>query len=144
MGKDSLTVTSKLENLSKVRNFVKETAKDVGLYSEGVMGVVLAVDEACANIIQHGYVGKAGEITITIFRNEDSMIVSVSDNAPPYNPLEETPVPDLSVDLSERAVGGMGVLIIKQNTDFVEYKVTESGGNALIMTKQIKENETGT
>lgn len=135
MEKASLTVTSQLGNLSKVRLFVERTAKGAGLSSEGVLGIRLAVDEACANIIQHGYADKDGEITVTISINADSMIVCVSDDAPLYNPLEETPTPDLNTDLSERAIGGMGVLIIKQNTDLVEYEITESGGNALIMTK---------
>jgi serine/threonine-protein kinase RsbW len=138
MSSASLTVRSDLENLSSIRSFIKETAENAGLPGEGVSQLRLAVDEACANIMIHGYRQNDGEITIAVNHGGGKMVVSVSDDAPRYNPLKETPSPDLEAPLDERLLGGMGVLLIKQNTDAVEYQSTASGGNVLILTKLMR------
>lgn len=65
------------------------------------------------------------------------MVVVVSDTASPYNPLLEACEPDLDSPLTERPFGGLGVLLVKQNTDNVEYEVTPTGGNTLTLTKFI-------
>lgn len=137
----SLTVVSDLKNLSEIRNFVGNAAKDAGLSDEGVAEIRLAVDEACANIIQHGYKNNDGEIVIGVTQDNDKVVVTVSDDAPSYNPLKETPEPDLDAPLDERPLGGMGFLIIRENTDAVEYRARESGGNALSMAKHFLKQE---
>ena len=137
MGKstNSLKVQADLKNLSDIREFVKDSAEVAG-FSEGeIYEIRLAVDEACANIISHGYKGNDGDITVTVDHDNDSLTVSLRDSAPLYNPLEETPSPNLDIPLEERAIGGMGVLIVKQNTDCVKYQHSATGGNELILTK---------
>lgn len=131
----SLTVQSNLENLSRIRGFIEEAAGRAGLSGQGISEIRLAVDEVCANVMTHGYKNTSGVLDICVDQTDNKMIVTVSDDAPPYNPLQETPIPDLEAPLDQRPLGGMGVLLVKQNTDWVEYKTTESGGNALIMTK---------
>lgn len=131
----SLKIKAGLENLSSIRNFVEEVAEKIDLSEASRMKIRLAVDEACTNIMLHGYASTEGEIDIAIKSEGAKMIVTLSDNAPQYNPLCNTCAPDLAAPLSERAIGGMGIIIIKQNTDAVAYDTIEGGGNRLILTK---------
>lgn len=126
---------SDLKNLSNIRNFIEEEAEKIGLSEVAISEIRLAVDEACANIIIHGYKNNSGDLDITVKFGNNKMIVTLGDHAPLYNPLKETPRPNLESPLNERPLGGMGVLLVKQNTDAIEYRVTANGGNALILTK---------
>lgn len=131
----SLSVHSDLKNLATIRDFIKEAAETVALSKEKISELQLAVDESSANIIIHGYKDSAGDLVINVSHEANKMIVSLSDTAPLYNPLQEAPLPELEIPLEEREVGGMGVVLLKLNTDETEYKVTANGGNELIMTK---------
>lgn len=131
----SLKVKSELKNLASVRDFVKKAAENSGLSQDGILEICLAADEACANIINHGYKNESGDIVITVSHDEKKLTVSLSDNANPYNPLEEAVGADIDAPLNERILGGMGVILVKQNTDSVEYQRLSGGGNKLIMTK---------
>ena len=135
-----LKVDSDLKNLSVIRSFIEDAAARVGLSEEGVSKIRLAVDEACANIIQHGYGDNDGEIRLEAKQADGKLVVTLVDDAPPYNPLTETSAPDMSVPLEDRPLGGMGVLLVKQNTDAAEYRSTDSGGNALILTMHCPTN----
>ena len=136
---NSLTVQSDLKNLSIIRSFVEDAADNVGLSKEATSGMRLAVDEACANIILHGYKNSEGEIEVSVHQDGPALVVTLSDEAPLYNPLEESSKPDLDAPLEMRALGGMGVLLVQQNTDAVEYRKNARGGNTLILTKSFSE-----
>ena len=65
--KKKLVIKSKTENLSTIREFVSENANDAGLSKEEIDDIILAVDEACTNIIKHAYKSfPDGEIIIAI------------------------------------------------------------------------------
>ena len=133
-----LEVESSLESLPIIRRFIEEETAKVGLTERGVSEMRLAVDEACANIIMHGYKEAMGKIVVRVDHDENDVIVALSDSAPLYNPLEETKAPDFGVSLDERAVGGMGVYLVKENTDSVEYETGKDRGNILILRKTRK------
>lgn len=130
-----LKVQSDLNNLSNIRSFIMKAADKLEVSDDAASEICLAVDEACANIIIHGYKETNGNIVISVNFKNNKMIVTVSDEAPLYNPLNYSSKTNLNVPLSERPLGGMGVMLIKQNTDLVEYETTSNGGNTLRMTK---------
>ena len=52
---NKLIVQSRTENLSKIRDFVSNKASESGISNDEVENIMLAVDEACTNIIKHAY-----------------------------------------------------------------------------------------
>jgi len=130
----SLRVASDLGNLEVIRKFVEQGAKESGLSEDGVSGLRLAVDEACANIIMHGYRELSGDIEITITAGADQIQVALEDWAPSFNPLKRASGRDFDKPLDQRALGGMGVFLIRDNTDSAEYQLRDDGGNRLILT----------
>lgn len=131
----SLTVTADLNNLTDIYRFVEQTAATLGLESSVIYEVKLAVDEAATNIIVHGYKDQGGNIEIEISQKEDALIVQLRDEAVPFDPTS-VPPPDLTKPLTERAIGGLGVYLMQQTMDEVNYGVTSSGGNELTLIKR--------
>ena len=64
---------------------------------------------------------KEHEIEINIDLKKDCLAISLSDDGIPFNPLTiELPGTDLS--LEERGIGGLGIHLVKNIMDEVEYK----------------------
>jgi serine/threonine-protein kinase RsbW len=97
--------------------------------------LVHAVDEAASNIIIHGYKGKPGEIEIAVNREGDNLVVRLRDHAPHFNP-NNYPMPDLTLPLKKRPLGGLGIYFIRHFSDEVRYRVNEKGGNELTLVKK--------
>ena len=48
----------RFSSLAKIGRLVRQAAKEAGLNDKSAYDVELAVDEACTNIIEHGYGGE--------------------------------------------------------------------------------------
>ena len=131
----SISVSADVKNLAEIRQFVREELISHDLDPIVISDVVLAVDEAVTNIILHGYRGQLGIIKVILEIEDDRLIVRLRDQAPAYDPLN-TPVPDSSVPLVQRPLGGLGVFLIKQLMDDVKHLISPQGGNELIMVKE--------
>jgi len=131
----SLTITANLNNLTDIYHFVQQTAARLGLEASIIYEVQLAVDEAVTNIIVHGYQNQGGNIEIEIKQDRDALVIHLRDNAIPFNPTS-IPPPELTKPLTERAIGGMGVHLMRQTMDEVNYAVTSGGGNELTLIKR--------
>lgn len=130
-----LVVASDPKHLSSIRDFVKDAADKVGFSETEMEEIRLAVDEACANIMIHGYGHSEGSLIITADFLEDRLIIRIVDQAKKYDPLSSARSADLDAPLEERVLGGMGVILMKQGTDTLEYNYTENNENMLIMSK---------
>lgn len=107
-----------------------------GFSDEEILDTQLAVEEAVSNVILHGYAGNRGEILITCRTIPGLAEVQIEDNAPSFNPLT-IPEPDISGDIENRKIGGLGVFLIRQVMDDMIYR-HEKGKNILVMVKKKK------
>ena len=128
-----LTVRAKLPALAAIADFLEETLAESG--DEMVFAVQLAVDEACSNTILYGYpAGEAGTITLTCSVDADAVLVTITDDGIPFDPLTAPP-PRLDVPAEERPIGGLGIHFIRTVTDSVAY-AREGERNVLSMEKK--------
>jgi serine/threonine-protein kinase RsbW len=135
MGKRySLRIDADLENLARVRRFVEQTAAMEGANPAAVDDLVLAVDEALTNVIAHGYGDQSGQVEVEVERVGDRLTVCLRDRAPAFDPTAHRP-PDLTLPLSERAVGGMGIYLMCQSVDDVVHRAIPGEGNELTLVK---------
>jgi serine/threonine-protein kinase RsbW len=132
-----LRIPGVLMNVATACDFVIESAQTAGLDERGVYHCRLAVEEACTNVIEHGYQfdGANKSIDIVTQQYSDSFVITIVDDAPPYNPLLK-PEPDPRTPLWEREEGGWGVAFIKKVMDQVDY-IHEDNRNHLIMIKRL-------
>lgn len=135
----SVSVPALAESLKLVRRVVESGASSCGFGKETIQDVVLAVDEACQNVIRHAYDGiKNGEIIVSISRDEQSLIIRIRDFAQRVDQSKIHPR-----DLDDIRPGGLGTHFIKEVMDKVEFKVPGDGqnnnkGNLLVLTKSLK------
>ena len=133
-----LTVEGHPENLATIADFVIKAAQASGLNEKATFEVQMAVDEACANVIEHGYgeEEEKGEIALCCKRAEDDFVVTIRDQGQPFNP-EAIPPPDLTRSLAERRNGGLGLYFMRQLMDEVRFHF-DTEGNELTMLKKIR------
>lgn len=122
------------ERLCLVRALVKITAEVVGCNEELREKLVIAVNEACMNVIQHAYKGNdAGEIILQILNEDTQLVFRLLDYAEPID-LDSVK----SRKLEDVRPGGLGVHFIREIMDDCKMGHLESGeGNYLEMKKKI-------
>lgn len=128
----SLSLVATREDLAKIRHFVDETGQKGGLSPELTARVRLAIDEAVANVLEHGYQSRPGRLTVELWQEETYLIGQITDEAPPFDPTR-IPPPDLSIPAPLRSPGGLGVTLIRQVLDELSYEAPPVGGNRLTM-----------
>lgn len=133
-----LRISGVLANVATACDFVVEVAEMAGLDERGIYHCRLAIEEACTNVIEHGYEfdGADKVIDIVCQTHSDQLIITIMDDGPPYNPLTKSD-PDPKTPLWERNEGGWGVAFIKKVMDKVDYNFSEDR-NHLILSKRIR------
>ncbi len=123
-----------LTYLAGIRNFIRATVIPFCKDEDFLYELTLAVEEAVANIIIHGYHGQKGIITLFVLPTESSVEILLQDDAPPFDPTS-VPPPKLDLPLDERPLGGLGVHLIRNHADHMTYQRTDSGLNELRLVK---------
>lgn len=132
----ALDVLADLTKLAMIRGFVAEAGRELDLEEPVISDLQLAVDEACTNIVKHGYGGRGGRIEITVEPVDEGIHVTIHDWGAAFDP-QKVPLPDLMAPLEQRPLGGLGLLLIQRVMDQVDFEFDEENGNRLIMLKRI-------
>lgn len=133
-----LRVKSKTENLSEIRDFVSTNALAAGMPVATIDNIILAVDEACTNIIKHAYkLSPQGEIIIKIDYDEEQFTITIIDYGKSFEP-DRIPRPDLQKYYREHRVGGLGMYLMKSLMDDVEYTSIPGKYNQVLLSKKIR------
>lgn len=125
---------ARAEVLRTIRAAVRGAAEHFGCGARCASDVVHAVDEACQNIIRHGYGSDVeGSIEIDIRREGDSIVVLLRDHAPTVKEDRIRPR-----DLDDVRPGGLGTHFIRMLMDQSEFLPPPGGtGNLLRLAKRI-------
>ncbi len=121
------------EKLPEIRRFIERWAQFAG-FGDTVAGqVVMACDEACTNILRHGYQGVPGPVTVTAQTTDTALLVQIADTAPPANPDKIK-----GRELSDLRPGGLGTVVLEKVFDEVKYTPLDQG-NRLALSKLLPE-----
>jgi sigma-B regulation protein RsbU (phosphoserine phosphatase) len=134
----SLTFPARAEELHPVREVVRETCEKCGCPPALAQDLVIAIGEACQNVVRHAYKDiDDGEATLDILCRDGMLEFCLLDTAPPVDREKVKPVWPKEVH-----PGGLGVCLIHNIMDRVEYLPAPSGqGNLLRMTKFFKRHK---
>jgi serine/threonine-protein kinase RsbW len=131
----TIHIESRTDRLITVREFVSEAARDFGFSDEDVSKIALAVDEACTNIIKHGYkYDPTKNITIIIQRGKGTFRVVIRDSGMQFNP-DDVHSPDMKEYMKHYRRGGLGIYLMKSLMDKVEYSIAPGKTNEVRLTK---------
>ena len=129
------TFPGRYENLEKIAEFVRRNALAAGFSDAAIYAIETAVDEACSNIIEHGYGGEGkGEIECCCDSDDNGFIITLIDQGMPFDP-DEASLPDLTAALEDRKAHGLGLYFMHQMMDEVSFNSVEGKGNILTMIK---------
>ncbi len=136
-----LKIFSRTENLSVIRQFIQSASEQVGMKPGVTEDVMLAVDEACTNIIKHAYKSHPdGEILVKLNYSEHTLTIIIIDYGKSFHP-EDVPDPDLQKYYRQHRVGGLGMYLMKTLMDEVSYNSIPGKYNEVCLTKYL--NNTG-
>jgi serine/threonine-protein kinase RsbW len=129
-------IPADLERLGELRALVREVGTAGGASRSDIDDLVQAVDEAAANTVVHGYAGRPGWIDATLRIVDRTLIVTLEDEAPSFDPTV-APEPDMDVPALVRGPGGMGIHLMRLATDTLDYRPRAGGGNVLTLTRSL-------
>lgn len=127
-----------LAELQWLNQLVSDFAEHHGLPSELVFRLTLVLEEIITNVISYGYEdAMEHEISVRLSWEDPDMKIEVEDDGRPFNPLEAPP-PDMVKPLAERPVGGLGIHLVREMMDKLEYR-RENDKNLLVLKTRVRE-----
>ena len=131
--KDELFIEAKIENVTTVQEFISERIKDCDVSIQNSIGLV--IDEIFSNISNYAYNPTAGNALIRIKVRKNDITLEFEDSGKPFNPLERDD-PNTLLELDEMDIGGLGIFLVKDTMDSVEYR-HEKNKNILTIRKNL-------
>ncbi|HQU71767.1 MAG TPA: SpoIIE family protein phosphatase, partial [Calditrichia bacterium] len=134
VSKEEIIVPATMAHLKEVRDFIEHIGKKYRFSDKVINSFKLVVDEACTNIIRHGYLDiKDGKITVRAIIRRLSLTIAIIDQGRSFDP-RQMKNPDLEKYVQIGKKGGLGIFMMRKLMDDIQYNLT-SKGNELRLTK---------
>lgn len=137
--------TNDTANLARIRSFVRSKAESMGFAADELDKIELAVDEACANVIEHAYPPDAHgkphphQLHLCLKLEFGKFTVIITDHGETFDPSIIQP-PDMSEYLAQYRVGGLGIYLMRSLMDEVDYHIQPGIKNEVRMVKFLVPN----
>lgn len=130
------------EHLAEIIEDIESFSSKDKWSSDLLFRVNLIVEEMVLNILDYGYCDPSGPVQIVVTSKPETVTIDITDQAPPFDPLNDAPAPDLDSAVEDRRIGGLGVYLTRSLMDEITYNY-ESGENRLCAaTARVKEKVT--
>ena len=132
-----ITMKAVIESIPAVTDFVDAQLEAIDCPMKAQMQINVAIDEIFSNISHYAYPGSEGEATVRFEYDPQVKEAKVCfrDHGVPYNSLNKSD-PDVTLPAVERAVGGLGIFLVKKLMDRITYEYTD-GMNVLCIIKKV-------
>lgn len=120
-GRLAITLSNRLSDVSATMRRIEDFSLRHEVPAPVVQALLLALEESLVNIITHGYQDDhSHEIEVMLTLDETDLCVEIKDDGMAFDP-RTVPPPDLSIPADQRPIGGLGVWLILQMMDDIEY-----------------------
>ena len=135
-----LIVEADRKNLPKVQEFIDELLEKANCPALTQTAIDVAVEEIFVNIASYAYSPESGTVSVRAdVRGQPPLAeITFTDSGRPYNPLAK-PDPDTSLSIRQRQKGGLGIYMVKQSMNQVNYEYRD-GKNILTIGKILGED----
>ena len=132
-----LTIPAERDRLNQVQDFIDQNLAGVEYSPEAQIQLQIAVEELFVNIASYAYAPGHGDAVIGCRVEEDppSITVQIRDWGKPFDPLAKKDA-DVTLSAEDRDIGGLGIYMVKNSMDAVDYK-REDGQNVLTIRKNL-------
>jgi sigma-B regulation protein RsbU (phosphoserine phosphatase) len=132
----SITLPNDIQTIPKLNNFVDIVCEAAKFDMALCMQLNLAIEEAVVNVMKYAYPqGVKGMVSIDATITEKELKFVISDNGTPFDPTAKTEV-DTTLSAEERSIGGLGIHLIRQIMDSINYEYIERR-NVLTLLKKL-------
>ena len=127
----SIVLSNDTKEVPQLNDFVVKVCEAAGLETPTTMQIVLAIEEAVVNVMKYAYPeGTRGDVTVEAVWDEARLKFTITDSGKPFDPTVVHEV-DTTLPAKERRIGGLGIHIIRQTMDSINY---ERNGDQNILT----------
>jgi len=130
------TFDAKDEQLHEVISFIEEGLEQHDAGMKDIMAVTVAVEEMFVNVAHYAYEGEEGYCTVSMRFTGNDVEITLKDKGIPFDPLAKED-PDIGLSAEERAIGGLGIYMVKNTMDECSY-VRDGDENIFTMKKTIR------
>lgn len=132
----TLILTNNVSEIDKLALFVEELGSELNLPHDLVFNLNLVLEEAVSNVILYAYPkDQTKEIYLLAKKIDDNLLFILTDTGKEFDPTQ-MPNADITLEAEERPIGGLGIYLIRQIMNTVEYNRI-NGKNVLTLTKQL-------
>lgn len=133
-----LVIMNDTKELDKLHTFMTDVQDVILAPQDDITMVKVAIDEAMTNVVSYAYIENKQPISILAETCGGKLVFTITDHGVPFNPLEyNKPQVETDMDkIEDIPIGGLGISIIKESFDELEYKY-ENNSNILILKKTI-------
>ena len=136
----SITLTNDVQEVPKLSAFVDEVCEEMGFEATDTMQMNLAIEEAVVNVMNYAYLpGTQGDIDIVAQADDLCLKFTISDSGTPFDPTAR-PEADTTLSAEERPIGGLGIYLVRQLMDSINYERIDNK-NVLTLRKKLTSNE---
>lgn len=134
----TITIQNEISELKRISAFIGDICHDIGADTQTEMNLELALEEIVSNIIFYAYPqGETGNnITVKYEKEDDTVTFTIYDRGVAFDPTKKGNA-DVSLSAEDRNIGGLGIFLVNQIMDTMEYKRI-GNENILRLTRKIK------
>ena len=135
-----IVLPNDVQEVPQLAAFVDEVCEQLGFDMSATMQMNLALEEAVVNVMNYAYpAGTKGEVCIEAEAEADTPMFTIIDSGIAFDPTEKDEV-DTTLSAEERQIGGLGIYLVRQLMDDVEYE-RRDGRNILKLTKKLTKSK---
>jgi serine/threonine-protein kinase RsbW len=129
-----ITLRSDLAELAALAAFIDTFAAEAALPADAAFQLNLVLEELVTNTINYGQAPEA-PIRVRLERHGEIVEADLIDGGVAFDP-RTLPPPDVEAPLAERPIGGLGIHLVRQFVDELDYR-REDGRNHIRLRKRI-------
>ena len=131
----SITLTNDIQQVPQLADFVDMVCEEVGMDMAVAIQMNLAMEEAVVNVMSYAYpADTVGDVTIEAATIADQLQFTIIDSGTPFDPTAKEDV-DTTLSAEERPIGGLGIHLVRQLMDSINYERVD-GKNVLTLRKK--------
>ena len=134
-----ITLPNDVQEVPQLNVFVDEVCEQADFDMSTTLKLNLAIEEAVVNVMNYAYpAGEKGDVDIEAMINDEYLVFVISDSGTPFDPTAKAEV-DTPLSVEERGIGGLGIHLIRQIMDTINYERVD-GKNVLTLRKKLTKN----
>ena len=141
----SITLPNDVQTIPQLATFIDGVCEALEFDAGQTMEMNLAVEEAVVNVMNYAYPeGTVGEVQIDAEANEERLKFTITDYGAPFDPTTYAKA-DTTLSAEDRPIGGLGIFMIRQYMDSINYErmkgdtsASKGGKNVLTLRKRLQ------